>query len=99
MATNKSSVREVIVIGGGIAGLSAAVYLGRAQRDTLVIDSGHSMAKWEPHVENYLGFPKGVAGEKLIEAGAQQARRHEVDFVDGRNQKRAQNEKDVRSAR
>ncbi len=81
MATNKSSVREVIVIGGGIAGLSAAVYLGRAQRDTLVIDSGHSMAKWEPHVENYLGFPKGVAGEKLIEAGAQQARRHEVDFV------------------
>ena len=32
-------------------------------------------------MENYLGFPKGVAGEKLIEAGAQQARRHEVDFV------------------
>jgi thioredoxin reductase (NADPH) len=48
-------VREVIVIGGGIAGLSAAIYLGRAQRDTLVIDSGHSMAKWEPVVENYLG--------------------------------------------
>ena len=81
MATNKSSVREVIVIGGGIAGLSAAVYLGRAQRDTLVIDSGHSMAKWEPHVENYLGFPKGVSGEKLTVAGVQQARRHEVDFV------------------
>ncbi len=40
-------LREVI-IGGGIAGLSAAIYLGRAQRDTLVIDSGHSMAKWEP---------------------------------------------------
>ena len=81
MATNKSSVREVIVVGGGIAGLSAAVYLGRSQRDTLVIDSGHSMANWEPHVENYLGFPKGVAGEKLIEAGERQARRHEVDFV------------------
>jgi thioredoxin reductase (NADPH) len=31
--------REVIVIGGGIAGLSAAIYLGRAQRDTLVVDS------------------------------------------------------------
>jgi thioredoxin reductase (NADPH) len=81
MTTNKSSVREVIVIGGGIAGLSAAIYLGRAQRDTLVIDSGHSMAKWEPQVENYLGFPKGVSGEKLIQAGARQARRHEVDFV------------------
>lgn len=81
MATNRSSVREVIVIGGGIAGLSAAVYLGRAQRDTLVIDSGHSMANWEPSVENYLGFPKGVAGDKLIKAGSQQARRHEVDIV------------------
>jgi thioredoxin reductase (NADPH) len=51
--------REVIVIGGGIAGLSAAIYLGRAERDALVIDSGHSMAKWEPDVRNYLGFPDG----------------------------------------
>ena len=55
--------REVIIIGGGIAGLSAAIYLGRAERDTLVIDSGHSMARWEPEVRNYLGFPDGVGGE------------------------------------
>jgi thioredoxin reductase (NADPH) len=73
--------REVIVIGGGIAGLSAAIYLGRAQRDTLVIDSGHSMAKWEPTVANYLGFPKGVGGEKLLRKGQQQAERHEVKFA------------------
>ena len=81
MTTSKNT-REIIVIGGGIAGLSAAIYLGRAQRDTLVIDSGHSMAKWEPTVENYLGFPKGVAGEKLLRSGCKQARRHQVDFVD-----------------
>jgi thioredoxin reductase (NADPH) len=81
MATSKNT-REVIIIGGGIAGLSAAIYLGRAQRDTLVIDSGHSMAKWEPKVENYLGFPKGVAGEKLLKSGRKQARRHQVDFAD-----------------
>ena len=61
--------REVIVVGGGIAGLSAAIYLGRAQRDTLVIDSGHSMAKWEPVVQNYLGFPQGVGGEELLKNG------------------------------
>ena len=73
--------REVIVIGGGIAGLSAAIYLGRAQRDTLVIDSGHSMAKWEPVVENYLGFPKGVAGEKLLKNGGRHAKKHEVRFA------------------
>ncbi|MGZ5021714.1 MAG: NAD(P)/FAD-dependent oxidoreductase [Chthoniobacterales bacterium] len=74
-------VREVIVIGGGIAGLSAAIYLGRAQRDTLVIDSGHSMAKWEPRVENYLGFPEGVGGEDLLKNGKQQARRYEAKFA------------------
>lgn len=72
---------EVIVIGGGIAGLSAAIYLGRAQRDTLVIDSGHSMAKWEPSVENYLGFPKGVGGEDLLRRGRRQAERYDVRFA------------------
>lgn len=74
--------REVIVIGGGIAGLSAAIYLGRAQRDILVVDAGHSMAKWEPSVENYLGFPKGVNGEDLLKFGRQQAQKYEVEFVD-----------------
>jgi thioredoxin reductase (NADPH) len=73
--------REVIVVGGGIAGLSAAIYLGRAQRDTLVIDSGHSMAKWEPVVENYLGFPDGVGGAELLRNGCRQASRHEIRFA------------------
>jgi thioredoxin reductase (NADPH) len=72
---------EVIIIGGGIAGLSAAIYLGRAERDTLVIDSGHSMANWEPRVANYLGFPKGIGGEELLKYGRQQAAKHEVAFV------------------
>ncbi|MDQ6624669.1 MAG: NAD(P)/FAD-dependent oxidoreductase, partial [Verrucomicrobiota bacterium] len=76
------ATREVIIIGGGIAGLSAAIYLGRSQRDTLVIDSGHSMAKWEPVVENYLGFPDGVSGEDLLELGRRQAEQHDVRFAD-----------------
>src|SRR5947207_14743069 len=74
-------LREVIVVGGGIAGLSAAIYLGRAQRDVLVIDSGHSMAKWEPVVQNYLGFPNGVGGEELLRNGRTQARRYEARIV------------------
>jgi thioredoxin reductase (NADPH) len=78
---NDPNTREVIVVGGGIAGLSAAIYLGRAQRDALVIDSGHSMAKWEPIVENYLGFPRGVAGEALLSSGCRQAKRYDVDFA------------------
>lgn len=77
-----SSAREVIIIGGGIAGLSAAIYLGRAQRDTLVIDSGHSMAKWEPVVENYLGFADGIDGTELLRRGRRQAERHAVEFAE-----------------
>jgi len=73
--------REVIVVGGGIAGLSAAIYLGRAQRDVLVVDSGHSMAKWEPVVQNYLGFPNGVGGEALLKNGRAQARHYEARIV------------------
>ncbi len=60
--------------------MSAAIYLGRAQRDTLVIDSGHSMAKWEPVVRNYLGFPEGVSGDELLELGRRQAEQHDVRF-------------------
>ncbi|MDB6147866.1 MAG: putative Thioredoxin-disulfide reductase [Spartobacteria bacterium] len=80
--TTFMATSEVIVIGGGIAGLSAAIYLGRAQRDTLVVDSGHSMAKWEPSVENYLGFPKGVDGEELLKNGRRQAERYGAKFAD-----------------
>lgn len=78
--------REVIVIGGGIAGLSAAIYLGRAQRDTLVIDSGHSMAKWEPIVENYLGFADGVAGEQLLKKWTAAGEAPRGRFCQRRNQ-------------
>ena len=77
-------VREVIIIGGGMAGLSAAIYLGRAQRDTLVIDSGKSMARWEPVVGNYLGFSDGVSGDELLRQGRMQAEAHDVHFAEDR---------------
>jgi thioredoxin reductase (NADPH) len=74
---------EVIIVGGGLAGLSAAIYLGRAKRDTLVIDSGKPMARWEPHVQNYLGFPDGISGEELIQRGRAQAETFGVAFAEG----------------
>ena len=77
-------VREVIIIGGGMAGLSAAIYLGRAQRDTLVIDSGKSMARWEPVVGNYLGFSEGVSGDELLRQGRLQAEAHDVHLAEDR---------------
>ncbi|GEM_PF-283777 len=72
---------EVIIVGGGLAGLSAAVYLGRAERDALLIDSGRSMARWEPDVDNYLGFPDGIAGEELLRLAREQVSRYGVRTV------------------
>ena len=74
------ALREVIIIGGGLAGLSAALYLGRSKRDTLLIHSGRSMAKWEAQVQNYLGFPDGVAGTALLDRGMDHAARFEVEL-------------------
>ena len=74
-------VRDVIIIGGGFAGLSAAIYLGRSQRDTLIMESGHSMAVWEPDVQNYLGFPDGISGAVLLDRGRAQVKRFEVEIV------------------
>lgn len=71
---------QVIIVGGGLGGLSAAIYLGRAKRETLVIDSGKSMARWEPDVQNYLGFPEGISGSELLQRARTQARRYRVRF-------------------
>jgi thioredoxin reductase (NADPH) len=73
--------REVIVIGGGLAGLSAAIYLSRALRDVLVIDSGESLALWEPAVQNYLGFPECIEGRELLRRGREQAEKYGASFA------------------
>lgn len=73
---------EVIIIGGGLAGLSAAIYLGRSQRETLLIHTNRSMAKWEADVQNYLGFPEGIDGEDLLARGMEQVVRFEVAVIE-----------------
>lgn len=74
--------RDVLIIGGGLAGLSAAIYLGRSRRNTLLVHSNRSMAKWEADVQNYLGFPDGVDGNELLRRGQAQATRFQVDMVE-----------------
>jgi thioredoxin reductase (NADPH) len=73
---------EVVIIGAGLAGLSAAIYLGRGRRDTVLVHSGHSMAKWEAEVQNYLGFPDGIDGAELLRRGQAQAARFHVEIVE-----------------
>lgn len=75
------TTREVIVVGGGLAGLSAAIYLARALRDVLIVDAGESLALWEPEIQNYLGFPDGISGRELLERSRAQAKKFGAESV------------------
>jgi thioredoxin reductase (NADPH) len=65
---------DCLVIGGGPAGLTAAIYLGRFRRRVHVIDKGWSRAEWISKSHNLPGFPDGLAGPVLLEALRAQAR-------------------------
>jgi len=65
---------DCLVIGGGPAGLTAAIYLGRFRRRVLVIDKGWSRAEWIPKSHNLPGFADGIAGPVLLENLRIQAR-------------------------
>jgi thioredoxin reductase (NADPH) len=63
---------DALVIGGGPAGLSAAIQLARYNRRVLVLDSGEGRSSGVQVNHNYLGFPDGVAARELRELGRKQ---------------------------
>ncbi|MDQ0230799.1 NAD(P)/FAD-dependent oxidoreductase [Metabacillus malikii] len=64
---------DCIIIGAGIAGLQAAIQLGRYLRHVLVIDNQNGRSNLCRGYHNILGWPEGVSGETLRELGKQQA--------------------------
>lgn len=72
---------EVIIIGGGLAGLQAAIQLGRYQHDVLVIDTGYGRSTLCRSYHNLLGYPEGISGLELRQAGQRQAQGLGVQFV------------------
>lgn len=59
-------MRDVVIVGAGIAGLTAATYLGRFRRPALVIDGDQSRAQWIPESHNIPGFPHGIGGRQFL---------------------------------
>jgi len=78
-------IRELVIAGSGVAGLSAAVYAARADLDPLVLegDEPGGQLTLTTDVENYLGFPEGVGGMELIQRGKEQAEQFGAEFQHG----------------
>ncbi|MFQ3294581.1 MAG: thioredoxin reductase (NADPH) [Halobacteriales archaeon] len=64
---------DVAIVGGGVAGLSAATFTARHDLDTVVLDAGRSILNRNAHLENYPGFPAGVNGRLLLDLMREQA--------------------------
>ena len=77
-----SQKADVVIIGAGPAGLTAAIYTAWLGLKTIVLESGIAggRAYLAPKIENYPGFPEGIKGSELIEKMTAQAQRFKAQL-------------------
>ena len=74
------AILDCLIIGGGPAGLTAAIYLARFHLDILIVDGGKSRASWIPCTHNVSGFPDGIEGKELLRRMRDQACKYGAKF-------------------
>ncbi|MBW8784871.1 MAG: NAD(P)/FAD-dependent oxidoreductase [Novosphingobium sp.] len=74
---------DAAIVGGGPAGLTAAIYLARFRRRIVLFDRGGSRAALIPRSHNHAGFPDGIPGRELLARMAEQARRYGAELRHG----------------
>ena len=79
-----SEIVDCLIIGGGPAGLTAAIYLARFHLGVRVVDAGASRAALIPCTHNHAGFPDGIAGRDLLDRMRRQAVVFGADVVRGK---------------
>ena len=75
---------DCLIIGGGPAGLTAAIYIARFHLRLKVVDAGNSRAGWIPCTHNHAGYPGGISGKELLERMREQARMYGASIESGR---------------
>ncbi|HEV2108477.1 MAG TPA: NAD(P)/FAD-dependent oxidoreductase [Thermomicrobiales bacterium] len=79
-----SDLHDVLVVGGGPAGVSAAITLARACRSVTVVDClDIGRSDWRQRNRNYPGFPDGITAVELSRLGRQQAEQYGAHFIVG----------------
>ncbi|HEV7864594.1 MAG TPA: FAD-dependent oxidoreductase [Acidimicrobiia bacterium] len=74
---------DLVIVGGGPAGLAAAIYAAREGIDSIVVDGSAlgGQAGISDRIDNYPGFPDGISGAELAERFVAQARRYGVELL------------------
>jgi thioredoxin reductase (NADPH) len=77
------SAYDLVIVGGGPAGLAAAIYAAREGIDAIVVDASAlgGQAAISDRIDNYPGFPDGISGSELAERFVAQVRRYGVELV------------------
>ena len=75
---------DCLIVGGGPAGLTAAIYLTRFHLTAKLVDAGKSRAGWIPCTHNHAGYPDGISGKELIARMKAQAQKFGTSIVTSR---------------